>query len=87
MNMDAYYSAFAKADKLDREQGAIGFDGSQLRKGDRVEIHPGTDLWMRGARYGTIVSLSLTTGDKVHVKMDKLPKRKFSGPADLFRTI
>jgi hypothetical protein len=22
--------------------------------GSRVELHPGMDLWMRGARYGTI---------------------------------
>lgn len=26
--------------------------------GKRVELHPGTDLWMRGARYGTIHSVS-----------------------------
>lgn len=25
-----------------------------IRKGDRVEIPPGTDLWMRGARFGTV---------------------------------
>jgi hypothetical protein len=26
--------------------------------GKRVELHPGMDLWMRGARYGTIHSVS-----------------------------
>lgn len=24
--------------------------------GDRVELHPGCDLWMRGAKFGTIHS-------------------------------
>ena len=22
--------------------------------GDRIELHPATDLWMRGARFGTV---------------------------------
>ena len=25
-----------------------------FRIGDRVELHPATSLWMRGARYGTV---------------------------------
>lgn len=25
-----------------------------FRVGDRVELHPATDLWMRGARFGTV---------------------------------
>ncbi len=29
-------------------------DYREFRVGDRVEIHPGCDLWMRGARFGTI---------------------------------
>jgi hypothetical protein len=38
-------------------------------KGERVEVHPGTDLWMRGARFGTVEKC----GRKfVHVNMDKL---------------
>ena len=35
-----------------------GYDGSTYTIGDRVEIHPGTDLWMMGARYGTVVGTS-----------------------------
>lgn len=23
-------------------------------RGDRVELHPGCDLWMQGAKYGTV---------------------------------
>jgi len=25
--------------------------------GERVELHPGTDLWMMGARFGSVASL------------------------------
>jgi hypothetical protein len=37
-----------------RIEQAEGYDGSIIREGTRVELHPGTDHWMRGARYGTI---------------------------------
>lgn len=37
--------------------------------GDRVQLHPATDLWMRGARYGTVTKVTKT---HVHVKVDKL---------------
>jgi hypothetical protein len=68
-------------------QNLIGYDGKGYEIGDRVELHPGTDLWMRGARYGTVVGASLTPADRVHVTLDKLPKRKFSGSQDTFRRI
>ena len=44
----------------------LSTEASDFRKGDRVEVHPGTDLWMRGARYGTVVK----TTKFVTVKMD-----------------
>jgi len=64
----------------------IGYDGKTFRVGDRVEIHPGTDLWMMGARYGTVVGSSLTSEDRVRVEMDKVRGLR-SGPADRFRAI
>lgn len=45
----------------------------------RVEIHPGFDLWMRGARYGTVVReyISPKSGKRtVAVKMDHPQVRK-----------
>lgn len=36
--------------------------------GQRVEIHPGTDTWMRGDRYGEIVKLGTSW---VHVRFDR----------------
>ena len=65
----------------------IGYDGNGYNVGDRVEIHPATDVWMRGARYGTVVSRSLTPTDRVHVELDAMPGRKFSGTEDTFRAI
>ena len=67
-------------------QGIYGYDGTQLEAGCRVELHPGTDLWMRGARYGTVVRVSLTPRDRVTVLVDATG-RKVSGPADYFRRV
>ena len=64
-----------------------GYDGNGYGKGDRVEIHPGTDLWMRGARYGTVVGIIDTRDDRVRVRLDKVPGRLFSGPAERFRAL
>ena len=41
---------------------------SEYDRGDRVQVHPATDAWMRGMRYGTVVSV----GPKyVHVLLDR----------------
>ena len=62
-----------------------GYDGLAYGVGDRVELHPATDLWMRGARYGVVVQLSLTPKDRVHVQLDA--GRKIAGTADTFRRV
>jgi len=36
--------------------------------GDRIQLSPATDAWMRGDRYGEIVKV---TRQNFHVKMDK----------------
>lgn len=66
---------------------AYGYDGLGYNVGDRVELHPATDLWMRGARYGVVVRMSLTPKDRVHVRLDALPKRTFAGSEDTFRRV
>jgi hypothetical protein len=38
--------------------------------GDRVELHPGCDLWMRGAKFGTIHAASVVIRDAWVVRMD-----------------
>ena len=62
-----------------------GYDGNGFTVGDRVELHPGTDLWMRGARFGVVVGISLTPNDRVRVRLDKMPGRIFAGSQDTFR--
>jgi roadblock/LC7 domain-containing protein len=39
-------------------------------EGQRVELHPVTDFWVAGARYGRV---TLVGRQKVMVKLDKLP--------------
>ena len=68
------------------ENDLYGYDGVSYALGDRVEIHPGTDYWMRGARYGTVVRVSLTPKDRVHVQLDKVAGA-IAGTADTFRLI
>jgi len=31
------------------------YELSDFQPGQRVQLHPASDLWMRGARYGTVV--------------------------------
>lgn len=39
-----------------------------MKTGDRVELHPATDAWMQGDRYGEVIKI----GRKyIHVKMDR----------------
>lgn len=58
-----------------------------IPKGARVEIHPSFDLWMRGAKYGTVVRCvkSGKRAGKVAVKMDHPQVRKllYAKPEDL----
>lgn len=65
----------------------VRYDGQTYKLGDRVELHPGCDLWMQGARYGTVVGTSLTSEDRVRVTLDMLPGRVFTGPEDRFRKV
>jgi hypothetical protein len=69
-----------------------GYDGSRYQVGDRIEVHPSTqldtgDLWMRGARYGVVTGTSLTEDDRVRVELDNMPGRTFRGSEDTFRAL
>lgn len=66
---------------------AYGYDGLGYTIGDRVELHPGCDLWMQGARYGTVVGMVPTPNDRIRVKLDKTGERVWSGSEDMFRRI
>lgn len=52
--------------------------------GKRVEIHPATDAWIMGDRYGTVIK----TGRKyLHVKMDRSGKVRKVTPELLQRVL
>ena len=60
-----------------------GYDGSTYNIGSRVELHPGMDLWMRGARFGTVIGSK--PDNCALVQLDKLPNRRVSCSADMLR--
>jgi hypothetical protein len=45
------------------------YTAKDFQKGMRVQMHPATDLFMRGARYGTVTRV---TNTYVCVRLDKL---------------
>lgn len=49
---------------------SYGEHARDFKKGDRVELHPGTDRWAMGDRYGTVTSTSVKKG-RVRVLMDR----------------
>ncbi len=65
----------------------VGYDGNGYDVGDRVELHPGTDLWMSGARFGVVIARSQSELDRVRVELDKQPGRIFFGTEDTFRRV
>ena len=47
-----------------------GYDGSTLAVGTRIELHPGCNLWMAGARFGTITKIGRKL---IAVQLDRQP--------------
>jgi hypothetical protein len=64
---------------------AWGFDGIGFAEGDRVELHPGLDLWMRGARFGTVTFIR-EGSTRVNVRVDKTG-RVFTADQSRFRRV
>jgi hypothetical protein len=50
-------------------------NGTAIAANDRVELHPATDLWMRGARFGTVDRIE---GGKVWVELDKVQGKRIA---------
>src|SRR5262245_22656972 len=51
-----------------------------FKVGNRVSLHPATDLWMRGARFGTVRRMTRT---HVHVHVDVLGRSIAVRPNDI----
>jgi hypothetical protein len=54
--------------------------------GQRVELHPNTDEWMMGDRYGQIIDISSETGN-IRVLMDKSMRELIVHPRNVYRWI
>lgn len=50
-----------------------GYDGAEIKIGYRVEMHPATDLWMQGDRYGDVIGFNSAKGKptKARVRLDR----------------
>lgn len=74
---DRYYFANhvpcpSPAGDVSRKEPHPMFDLKDFRLGQRVELHPATDLWMRGARYAEVVAI----GRKhLHLRLDGTPRK------------
>ena len=60
--------------------GRDGFEITDFKKGDRIEMHPATDLWMMGARYGEIVQVGRKN---LKVKLDYLRRAIAVSPRNI----
>jgi len=47
----------------------------------RIQLHPATDLWARGARYGT--AIDIRSDGAVAVRVDATGKRHWFQPRDV----
>lgn len=51
--------------------GKLDNTAADFKVGQRIQVHPAHDLFMRGARYGNVIGF---TRDWVRVQLDMLPK-------------
>ena len=62
-----------------------GYDGAPYGVGDWVELHPANDMWMRGARFGTVTKVGRT---RVYVTLSwPAEGRAYKGYPDSFRRV
>lgn len=57
---------------------------ADFQLGQHVELHPATDRWMMGDRYGTIIRVSLIF-DRVTLRMDKSGRKLSFRPANILK--
>jgi hypothetical protein len=58
--------------------------GDRYRPGERVQLHPAASWWMRGARYGEVVSQS---GENVRVRLDRTGRVVKLAARDILETV
>ena len=51
-----------------------------FKVGERVQLHPATDAWMMGDRYGEVIKVGTR---RIHIKMDRSEKVRKVFPRDI----
>jgi len=59
--------------------------GQNIKRGSRVELSPACDLWMQGARFGTVISLDQDGFALVKMDHPQVKKRQTIHVQDLRR--
>ena len=59
------------------DEDYYGHKAGDFRPGQRVELHPATDLRVSGVRYGNVVRVGRT---RVHIRCDRLATVKLIDP-------
>jgi hypothetical protein len=90
-SLTGYEQQFTKAYEeclVKQDRTFTGYDGKEYTLGDRIELHPSTDLWKQGARFGKVIGCSLTPNDRVRVRLDKFPDAQpFAGTEETFKKV
>ena len=61
------------------------FMDTEILPGQRIEMHPATDEWMMGDRYGEIIEI--TNNGKYRVLLDKSMKELIVHPRNIYKYI
>jgi hypothetical protein len=54
---------------------------SDFSIGDRVEVHPATDVWMQGDRFGVVVKIGRA---KLTLRMDRSDRELRFAPGNIY---
>ena len=57
---------------------------TELNVGQRVQLHPASDAWMSGDRYGEVVRVGRSI---VHVKMDRSGRVRWFHPETIMEIV
>jgi len=62
----------------------MDFSITAFRIGQRIELHPATDWWMRGAKYGNVIAIGRKL---IRVKLDKHPRPVKVAPRNIITIV
>lgn len=63
--------------------GEFGFGIPNLKPGTRVQLHPASDLWMRGATTGTIKRIDANGNYKIRIDHPRIENLRTFHPEDV----